>query len=112
MKMGSTVIRLTFHCEPCKKILNLVDFDRIVHRRGVFGSILQTGTIALGDSFAITEEKCEPIPYSVTDRIRWFLSKGQASGAAVDLVYALGLPVSSATSIPRLLQKISGLWAS
>src|SRR5205809_4539060 len=33
-----SLIRLTFHCEPCKKILKLVDLKTILHRRGVFGT--------------------------------------------------------------------------
>ena len=87
-------------------MLKLVDFDRIVHRRGVFGSVLIGGTIAIGDEFAVTDEKLESIPYSVIDRIRWFLSKRQASDGALDLVYALGLPASSMPVIPGLLRKL------
>ena len=44
VQIGPALVRLTFHCEPCKKILSLVPFDRIVHKRGVLGSFLNAGT--------------------------------------------------------------------
>jgi len=105
IRIGQALIRLTFHCEPCRKILKLIAFDRIVHRRGVFGCFLNAGTISLGDKLVVTEQKFEPIPYSVSERIRWFLSKGQAPAAAGQLIEAIGLPSSYARAMPRLLEK-------
>ena len=105
VRLGQALIRLTFHCEPCKQILKLIAFDRIVHRRGVFGCFLNEGTISLGDSLVVTEQKFEPIPYAVSERIRWFLSKGKAPAAARQLIHAIGLPPSYARAMPRLLEK-------
>jgi MOSC domain-containing protein YiiM len=106
IRIGQALIRLTFHCEPCKQILKLIAFDRIVHRRGVFGCFLNAGTISLGDELVVTEQKCEPIPYAVKERIRWFLSKGEAPAAARQLIDAIGLPSSYARAMPRMLQKL------
>jgi MOSC domain-containing protein YiiM len=106
VRLGQALIRLTFHCEPCKKILKLIAFDRIVHRRGVFGCFLNAGTISLGDRLVVTEQKFEPIPYAVKERIRWFLSKGNAPAAASQIVHAIGLPSSYARAMPRLLEKL------
>ena len=106
VRLGQALIRLTFHCEPCKKILKLIAFDRIVHRRGVFGCFLNAGTISLGDKLVVTEQKFEPIPYAVKERIRWFLSKGNAPEAAGQLMEAIGLPSSYARAMPRLLEKL------
>jgi hypothetical protein len=108
VKIGQALVRLTFHCEPCKKILKLVAFDRIVHRRGVFGTFLNDAEIALGDEFAVTEQRFEEIPYAINERIRWFLKKHGGRGAALDLVHAIGLPASSSRIMPRLLAKLSG----
>lgn len=105
VQIGRALIRLTFHCEPCSKILKLVEFDRILHRRGVFGMFLNHGTISIGDRFSVTEQKFEEIP--VSDRIRWFLKKGDPSAAAMDLVHAIGLPASYARAMPSLLKKFS-----
>jgi MOSC domain-containing protein YiiM len=107
VQIGRALIRLTFHCEPCKKILKLVEFDRILHKRGVFGTFLDQGTISVGDRFSVTEQKFEEIPYAVSDRIRWFLKKGHGAAAALDLVHTIGLPASYAGAMPRLLKKFS-----
>jgi hypothetical protein len=106
VRIGQALIRLTFHCEPCKKILDLVPFDRIVHKRGVLGSFLNDGTISVGDLLSVTEQKLEEIPYAVSDRIRWLLKTGDPTAAAVDLVHSIGLPVSSAKAVPALLRKL------
>jgi MOSC domain-containing protein YiiM len=106
VKIGQALLRLTFHCEPCKKILKLIEFDRIVHRRGVFGMFINDAEISLGDEFAVTEQRFEEIPYAVYERIRWFLRRHGGRAAALDLVHALGLPAASSRTIPRLLAKL------
>jgi MOSC domain-containing protein YiiM len=107
--IGQARLRLTFHCEPCKKILHLIEFDRVLHRRGVFGMFLNDARIAPGDEFAVTEQRYEEIPYAINERIRWFLKKHGARGAALDLVHTLGLPASSGRTMPRLLGKLFGV---
>lgn len=106
--IGKARLRLTFHCEPCRKILKLIEFDRILHRRGVFGMFLNDAPIALGDEFAVTDQRFEEIPYAINERIRWFLKKHGARTAALDLVHALGLPASSGRTMPRLVAKLFG----
>ncbi len=107
IRIGEALIRLTFHCEPCKKILHLIAFDRILHKRGFLGCFLNRGTISVGDPIAITEQRLEAIPYAVKDRIRWFFGKQNASLAAIDLVHGLGLPSSYARAIPRIVEKLA-----
>lgn len=109
VKIGQSRLRLTFHCEPCKKILKLIDFNRVLHRRGVFGMFLNDSRIALGDEFAVTEERFEEIPYAINERIRWYLKKQGGHGAAArDLIHALGLPAAYGRFMPRLLAKLMG----
>jgi hypothetical protein len=107
VRIGAALVRLTFHCEPCKKIMHLVDFDRILHKRGYLGCFLSSGRIAIGDPVEPTGEMLEPIPYALKDRIRWFLAKQNGGLAATDLVHALGLPASYARALPRLLDKFA-----
>jgi len=107
IRIGEALIRLTFHCEPCKKILHLVALDRILHKRGYLGCFLNSGTIAVGDAFTVTEQKLESIPYAVKDRIKWFFGKQNAALAAIDLVHGLGLPSSYARAIPRIFAKLA-----
>jgi len=106
VKIGQALIRLTFHCELFDKILKLIKYDRIVHRRGVFWTFLNSGQISIGDEFNVTERKFEPIPYAVSERIRWFLKKQMAPAAAKDLIHTIGLPSSYAKAIPRMLEKL------
>ena len=106
VRIGQARLRLTFHCEPCKKILHLIDFDRVLHRRGVFGTFLNDARIAVGDEFTVTGQRFEEIPYAINERLRWYLKKHGARGAALDLVHALGLPASSGRTMPRLLAKL------
>ena len=110
IRIGEALIRLTFHCEPCRKIMHLVGFDQIVHKRGYLGAFLNSGTIALGDVFAVTEQTLEAIPYAVKDRLRWFFGKRNAALAALDLVHALGLPASSARVVPGLVAAMGLKW--
>lgn len=107
VQIGQALIRLTFHCEPCKKILRRVEFDRILHKRGVFGMFLNDGVISIGDRFSVTEQKFEEIPYAVNERIRWYLKNSDPSAVALDLVHTIGLPSSYARAMPRLLKKFS-----
>jgi hypothetical protein len=106
IRIGTALIRLTFHCEPCKKILKLVEFNRIEHRRGVFGTFLNAGRVSTGDTFAITEQKFEPIPYDSRERIRWFLSRHKTPIAPIQLINELGLPSSYARAIPGFVRKL------
>ena len=108
VQIGQARLRLTFHCEPCKKILHLIEFDRVLHRRGVFGTFINDARITVGDRFAVTEQRFEEIPYAINERLRWFLKKQGARGAALDLVHTLGLPASSGRTMPRLLGKLFG----
>lgn len=100
--IGAARIRLTFHCEPCKKILHLVDFDRIEHKRGYLGSFLNSGTIAVGDEFAVTETRMEAIPYDVHERIYWCTQNYGLFAAATDLAHKIGLPSTAAKLIARV----------
>ena len=109
VKIGQALLRLTFHCEPCKKILKLIEFDRIEHQRGVFGMFINDAAISLDDEFTVTEQRFEEIPYAVYERIRWFLRRHGARGATLDLVHALGLPAATRRSVPRLLTKLLGV---
>jgi alkylated DNA nucleotide flippase Atl1 len=64
---GGAAIRLTFYCEPCKKIANLVwSIKDIEQRRGILGVVLQSGILTTDQSFTIQPgvfEALSEIPY-------------------------------------------------
>lgn len=106
IQIGQALLRLTFHCEPCKKLPKRIAFDRIVHRRGVFGMFMNEAVISLGDGFFVTGQRLEEIPYGICERIGWYLTRNKGRAAALDLVHALGLPATSGRMMPRLLAKV------
>jgi hypothetical protein len=85
----------------------VIEPARIVHKRGVLGRFLNSGTVSIGDRFSVTEQKCEMILYKATNRIRWLLGNGDVSLASADLVHIFGLPSSYARAMPHILQKLS-----
>ena len=47
---SGAVIRLTFYCEPCKRMAHLVDsLKSMQQKRGILGVVIQSGAIAIGD---------------------------------------------------------------
>jgi alkylated DNA nucleotide flippase Atl1 len=51
---GGAAIRLTFYCEPCKKIANLVwSIKDIEQKRGILGVVVQDGVLKAGEDFKI-----------------------------------------------------------
>lgn len=106
--LGTLRVRLTFHCEPCKKIASAVTPCRIMHRRGYLGSILNSGEVNVGDSVKYIGKLFDEIPYSPIERVRWYLDKHDGKVAARDLVSAIALRNSYCRTIPRFLKKLGG----
>ena len=64
IRIGEALIRLTFHCEPYGKILDLVAFGDVPDKCGWFGRFLNRGTIAVGDAVAITDARRDAPRYA------------------------------------------------
>jgi hypothetical protein len=106
VKVGSALVRLTFHCEPCKGVLSKVSFREILHKRGVLGYFANSGKINVGDRFFVTNFSDEPIPYDVKERLKWYFRNRSHPIPATKLVYDLGLSKSYLRALPALLRKI------
>ena len=104
--LGTLRVRLTFHCEPCKKIASAVDPRRITHQRGYLGTILNAGDVSVGDSVKHLGKPFDEIPYTAIERVRWFLDRHHGEVAARDLVSAIALRNSYCRVIPRYLKKL------
>lgn len=109
LNLGEATIRLTFHCEPCNGILAKVSFKTILHKRGVLGYFLNSGTIRVSDKLSIAKRQEEPIPYDIKERIRWYLNKQSAPVSALKLVQELGFSNSYLRALPSLLRKTPGI---
>jgi hypothetical protein len=62
ISLGTTLIRLTKHCEPCTRIKHLVDLNAIRGKRGYLATVLDTGTIRVGDVASIYRVCTDPQP--------------------------------------------------
>jgi hypothetical protein len=105
LRIGKAAIRLTFHCEPCKGILAKVPLKTILHKRGVLGCFLNSGTIRVSDELSIAARREESIPYDIKERIRWYLGRQSSPMPATKLIYDLGLSYSYLRALPALLRK-------
>jgi MOSC domain-containing protein YiiM len=106
IKLGNVEIRLTYHCEPCKRLKGIVSLKEILHQRGYLGTILNIGTISKGDPLIILDKQFETIPYDIKERIKWYLDKQTKPVTTKKLVYDIGLSNSYCRAIPNMLKKM------
>lgn len=104
IQIGSVRIRLTFHCEPCRKIANMVSLRKITHKRGVLGSFLNNGVIKEGDAVLVGGKSFDAIPYRIDDRIKWYLDKQDKPVPVSKLAFDIGLSHSYCRAIPNLVR--------
>ena len=102
IQIGSVRIRLTFHCEPCRKIADMVSIKKLTHKRGVLGSFLSNGVIKVGDAVVVGDKSFDTIPYRIDDRIKWYLDKQDKPVPVSKLAFDIGLSNSYCRAIPNL----------
>lgn len=112
LQIGDTLIALTFHCEPCKIIADKVNLKDIREQRGYLGRVLQGGTIAVGDTVTVTDQKTETIPDEPVERIKWFLAKRDNPILTADLMWEVGLASSYCRALPAMMRKHPDIKAS
>ncbi|MCL1473387.1 MOSC domain-containing protein [Argonema antarcticum] len=106
LRIGEALIRLTFHCEPCKVIRDKVNLQKIPHQRGVLGSFLNKGRMRIGDAVSREKKLFDPIPYELADRVMWYLDKQEKPVDSLQLLHDIGLSKSYARVLPTLLKKL------
>jgi len=103
-------IRLTFHCEPCKRIGHLVrSLKEIVGRRGILGVVLTDGIVKIGDSVLAQPNAYPPLSSRPYERFLAFISQ-VPSGKVVtykQVVIGMGVAESYIRAIPRYIQQTS-----
>jgi MOSC domain-containing protein YiiM len=106
VQIGCAVVRLTFHCEPCKRLPMKIKKRHIAHKRGVLGQFLNAGVIRVGDLLSLTSFQAEYIPYDVKERIAWYLRKQPEPVASLKLLHDIGLSRSYARALPSLIRNL------
>jgi MOSC domain-containing protein YiiM len=112
VKIGTLRVRLTFHCEPCKKVAHLASPKALLHQRGYLGTIVNSGTVNVGDSLSVLGKLHESVPYEPFERVKWFLDKTNERISARDLTSAIALQRTYCRVLPRYLNRLGSKYAS
>ncbi len=101
-------VRLTFHCEPCKRIAHVVrSLDEIAGRRGLVGVVVSGGRLEIGNSVAISPRRQPALSEVPYERFLLFLG-AVPRGKVVDykqVVIGMGVADSYVRAIPRYLRR-------
>jgi alkylated DNA nucleotide flippase Atl1 len=105
-------IRLTMYCEPCKRILPIVQsLAKMVHRRGVLGSVVKGGRLEIGDQLHIIGNRYAPLPESAFQKFLDFvplIPHGRVVRYS-DVTMALGVADSFVRALPGYIKRSLGL---
>ncbi len=109
---GGAVIRLTFYCEPCKKIAGLVwEIKDVEQKRGILGVVVQDGVLRAGEDFKIQAgvfTALSEIPYQ---RFLDFLAQVPAGKVVTysSLLVGIGADRGYLRAIPGYLRKAAAV---
>ncbi|WP_292877505.1 MGMT family protein [Nostoc sp. NMS1] len=107
---SGAAIRLTFHCEPCKRIAHLVEsLNSIKGKRGILGVVTKSGQIQVGSNFQVQAHKFPALPENPYERFLNFIIK-IPSGKVVtykQIIKGMGVDNSYLRAIPTYLKKTS-----
>jgi alkylated DNA nucleotide flippase Atl1 len=112
LDIGGVAIRLTFHCEPCKRIAHMVpSLKNILNRRGLLGVVLSSGVVAIGDQVWPWPDEFPALPVRPYDRFCGFIEQVPA-GRVVSyrhVTAGMGVATSYMRAIPRYVsQTVNG----
>jgi alkylated DNA nucleotide flippase Atl1 len=105
---GGAKIRLTFHCEPCKRIAHLVkSIKSIEGKRGVLGVIITDGLLELGEEFDIQANMFPALSEVPYERFLNFLTMIPAGKVVTykQVISGIGVSEGYFRAIPKYLQK-------
>lgn len=109
---SGAAIRLTFYCEPCKRVAHLVDsLKMIAGKRGILGVVIQPGQIELGSNFRIENHKYPPLPEKAYERFLYFVAKIPKGKVVTykQIIDGIGVDNSYMRAIPTYLKKTSAV---
>ncbi|MFT5646999.1 MAG: MOSC domain-containing protein YiiM [Aureispira sp.] len=105
--IGTVKIRLTYHCEPCKRVRKFGSIKDIMHKRGYLGTVLNAGTINVNDTIEISQtEFFDVIPYEIKERIQWYLNQQENPVSASQITVDLGFTKSTEQVIPKMVEQM------
>jgi alkylated DNA nucleotide flippase Atl1 len=107
---SGAAIRLTFYCEPCKQIANLVkSLKSIQGKRGILGVVIKSGQIQVDSNFQVQANKFPALSENPYKRFLNFIIK-IPNGKVVtykQIIKGIGVDNSYLRAIPTYLKKTS-----
>lgn len=74
MQIGEVRLKLTFYCEPCKRIEDVVpSIPEVFHKRGILAVVMEGGNIATGDEVTLKPNFYTPLSENPTHRFLAFV---------------------------------------
>ena len=105
-------IRLTFYCEPCKRIGHLVKSGQsIVGKRGILGVVIAAGEIYHHENVQVHPAAFPALPEKPFERFLGFLAK-VPSGQVITykhIIQGIGVANGYYRALPKYLQKAAQL---
>ncbi|HKX29947.1 MAG TPA: MGMT family protein [Blastocatellia bacterium] len=109
LTLGNAVkIRLTFHCEPCKRIGHVVPhLKSILGHRGVLGVALTDGCISAGQPVSVTPRAYPELPAVPYQRFLGFIARIPKGKVITykQVVIGMGVAESYMRAIPKYIQQ-------
>jgi alkylated DNA nucleotide flippase Atl1 len=107
---SGAAIRLTFHCEPCKRIAHLVEsLKSIKGKRGILGVVTKSGQIQVSSKLQIQAHKFPALPENPYGRFLNFITKIPSSKVVTykQIIKGMGVDNSYLRAIPTYIKKTS-----
>jgi alkylated DNA nucleotide flippase Atl1 len=109
---SGAMIRLTFHCEPCKQINHLVpSLAGIQGKRGILGVVITSGEIQVGSKFQIKTHQFPALSAKPYERFLEFIAKIPTTKVVTykQIIAAIGVDQSYIRAIPTYIKKTFNL---
>ncbi|MEH2239878.1 MAG: MGMT family protein [Nostoc sp.] len=107
---SGAAIRLTFHCEPCKRIAHLVELLKSIQgKRGILGVVIKSGKIQVGSNFQVQANKFPALSENPYERFLSFIIKIPIGKVVTykQIIKGMGVDNSYLRAIPTYLKKTS-----
>jgi alkylated DNA nucleotide flippase Atl1 len=107
---SGAAIRLTFYCEPCKRIAHLVkSLKSLQAKRGILGVVIASGNIKAGGKFKIQTNQFPVLSENPYQRFLDFIIKVPHGKVVTykEIVKAIGVDNSYMRAIPMYIKKTS-----
>ncbi|MBD2342346.1 MGMT family protein [Calothrix sp. FACHB-156] len=107
---SGAAIRLTFYCEPCKRIAHLVNSLKTIQaKRGILGVVINSGRIYVGNNLRIQAHKFPALSEQPYERFLDFIVKVPLGKVVTykQIIAAIGVDNSYLRALPIYLKKTS-----